>query len=429
MAYQLNPKTVIRGGAGLFAGFLGERRGDVIQSGYSQTTTIGTTFNANGAPIPVNWNNALLAQPILEPVGNAAGKQTFLGSGITFFNPNPKVSKQFRYQIGMQRELASGWMAEATYVGNYGYDIEITRNINALPNQYLNADNSRTAAMDANNVFLGGSVANPFVGLLPGTGLNNATIARRQLMRPYPAFGDINTTNNDGKSWYSSAQFGLQKRYAKGYSVGLSYTYAHWMQATEYLNAADVNPTKMISDLDVKHRLSVSGIYELPFGRGRRFGSDASGVTNGFIGGWQIQGVYTYQTGFPVVFGDAFYNGRDIAIDDKTTARWFNTDAFTSILTGTSTAATPVDHLRTFPMRMDDVRRDAINNVDLSLIKTISFSRDVRAEIRFEFINAFDEPYFPGPVTGVTSTTFGQVTASNQDNYARRAQVGFKLLF
>ncbi len=100
------------------------------------------------------------------------------------------------------------------------------------------------------------------------------------------------------------------------------------MQATEYLNAADAEPTKMISDLDVPHRLSVSGIFELPFGKGRRFLSDASGFLNALVGGWQVQGVYTYQTGFPVPFGnysaagvpsgDLFYNGGDVAIDNPT---------------------------------------------------------------------------------------------------------------
>ncbi len=427
--YQLDSKTVVRGGMGLFAGFLGQRRGDVITTGYSQSTTIGTTFNANGAPIPVSWQNALLTQPIQEPVGNAAGKQTFVGNAISFFNPEPKVSKQLRWQVGVQRELFAGWTADATYVGNYGYDIEISKNINALPNKYLNTDNARTPAMNANNTFLSGSVANPFAGLLPGTGINNATIARRQLLRPYPQFGDITTSVNDGKSWYHSAQFGLQKRFSKGYTFGVSYTWSHWMQATEFLNAADAAPTKMISDLDVPHRLAVSGVYELPFGRGKRFGSNASGFTEALIGGWQIQGVYTYQTGFPVAFGsDAFYSGDAIVIDNPTTAKWFNTGAFTSILSGTSTDATPVDHLRTLPLRFDEVRRDAINNVDLSLMKSVK-AGGVEVQLRAEFINAFNEPYFPGPVTGPTSATFGQVTASNQENYARRAQVGVKVLF
>jgi hypothetical protein len=202
------------------------------------------------------------------------------------------------------------------------------------------------------------------------------------------------------------------------------------MQATEYLNAADPNPTKMISDLDVTNRLSVSGIYEFPFGKGKRFASSASGITEALIGGWQIQGVFTYQTGFPVGFGDIFYNGGTIAIDDKTIAKWFNTAVFTSILTDpVANNSSPTDHLRTFPMRMADVRRDSINNVDLSVIKSVSFSHGTRVELRAEFINVLNQPYFPGPVTGQTTSTFGQVTASNQENYARRAQIGVKLIF
>ncbi len=431
-AYQLDQKTVLRGGAGLFAGFLGQRRGDVIQPGYSQTTTIGNTFNANGAPIPYAWENALERQTILEPVGNAAGRQTFVGNAITFFTPNPKVSKQLRWQMGVQRELGSTWSAELVYVGNRGYDIEIVQNINALPNQYLNTDSSRTAAMTANNVFLSGQVANPFAGLLPGTGLNNPTIARRQLLRPYPGFGDITTTNNDGSSMYHSLQASLQRRFSKGYTVGVAYTYSHWMQETEYLNAGDAQPTRMISDLDAPHRISFNAVYDLPFGQGKPMFSSASGVTEALVGGWKVQGVYTYQSGFPIAFGtNAFYNGSDIALPagDRTTAQWFNTDAFTSILNDTALNATPVDHLRTLPLRFDDVRRDPINNVDLSLIKSIFLPSGMRLELRAEFINAFNEPYFPAPVSGPTTATFGQTTASNQDNYARRAQIGIKLTF
>jgi hypothetical protein len=439
-AYQLNPKTVLRGGAGLFAGFLGQRRGDVFPNGWQQVTTVGTTNNAYGAPVPRSWDTALLTTSILEPVGNANGRQQGLGQAIDFFNQNPAVSKQLRWQIGFQRELPGGFVVEAAYVGNYGYDIEITRNINALPNQYLNTDNARTAAMNSNNSFLTGSVANPFAGLLPGTSFNNPTIARSQLLRPYPQFGDIRTTNNDGKSWYHSGQFSVQKRFSKGYTLGLSYTYSHWMQATEYMNAGDAEPTKMIGDLDVPHRLTVSGILELPFGKGRRFLSDASGFVNGLVGGWQIQGVYTYQSGFPIPFGsfsatagttsgDLFYNGGDIALDERTTDRWFNTDVFTSIQSDSSTNATPVNHLRTLPYRFEDVRRDSINNIDLSLIKDITVRGDVKIQLRAEFINAFNSPYFPNPVTGQTSSTFGQISASNQENYARRAQIGVKVVF
>jgi hypothetical protein len=436
-AYQLNAKTVIRGGAGLFAGFLGERRGDVIQSGYSQNTVAGTTTTAAGAPIPIYWDNAFVTNKVNEPVGNAAGRQTFLGQAISFFNQNPKVSKQLRYQIGFERDLGAGWSIDLAYVGNYGYDIEITQNINAVPAQFLNGDNARSAAQVANNTFLTTSVANPMAGLLPGTSLNNATIGRNQLLRPYPEFGDINTTNNDGKSWYNAGQVSLQKRFSKGYTLGVSYTRSHWMQATEYLyNWAGAKPTKMISDLDVPNRLSVSGIFALPFGKGKKFMSDAKGAAQAIFGDWQIQGVYTFQSGFPIAFStDAFYNGTDpvhgsdIAIKDKTIQKWFNTSVFTSILTDSSTNATPVNHLRTLPTRFDDVRRDSINNLDLSLLKNVSLSKGKQLQFRAEFINVLNEAYFPAPIVSPTSSTFGQVTASNQANYPRRSQVGIKFIF
>lgn len=435
-AYKLDDKTVVRGGAGLFAGFLGARRGDVSQPGFSQTTTAGTTFNSFGAPIPQTWDTVFLNTSILEPVGNAQGRQTYLGQGFTVFNPDPSVSKQLRWQLGFQRELPGRTTFEATYVGNYGYDIEINRNINVMPGKYLNADNSRTDAMNANNTWLSYSAANPFAGLVPGTSLNNATVGRSTLLRPYPSFGDITSTNNDGKTWYNSGQFGLQKRFTQGYTIGVSYTLAKWMQATEYLNASDPTPTKMIGDQDVTHRVSMSFVAELPFGKGKPFLSNASGIADALLGGWQFQGVYSYQTGLPVSFGtDAFYNGsdrvngKDIAIDNPTTLKWFNTDVFTSILNSTSTLATPVNHLRTLPFRFSAVRRDSINNVDLSLIKNTKIKGGIGLQLRAEFINAFNEPYFPAPVVNPTSSDFGKITASNQDNYARRAQLGIKLTF
>jgi len=439
-AWQILPKTIIRGGLGLFAGFLGQRRGDIINYGYSQSTSAALTTNANGAPIPIYWDQAFITNPIIEPVGNAKGRQTFLGNNISFFNPNPKVSKQLRGQLSVQRELPGGILVEAAYVGNYGYDIEMNRNINALPLVYLSTDNSRTAAMTANNSWLGSTVANPFVGLLTstmgaGSAFTAATISRRQLLLPYPEFGSITTTNNDGKTWYSAGQFGIQKRFAGGYSIGVSYTLSKWMQATEYLNAADPKPTKVISDMDSTHRLSFNGIVSFPFGKGRKFLSGASPLLDAIVGGWQLQAVYLYQSGFPIPFGtDAFYNGGDLTVATQSIAQWFNQTAFTSILTDTSTNSTPVDHLRTMPLRFTQVRSDAANNVDVSLIKDIKVPGGVRIQLRAEYMNALDHPLLNAaarsqPNTNPTSVDFGKTTNSNQANWPRRAQIGVKIIF
>jgi len=455
-AYQLNDKTVIRGGFGLNQGFLGERRGDAIQPGYTQTTTAVLNTLAPGVPIPYTFSTPFANTTIVEPSGNSLGKQTALGQAISFFNQNPKVSKQARWQIGFQRELPGGWVFEGEYVGNHGYNIEIARNINAVPNIYLNTDNSRTQAMIDNNTFLTTAVANPFQGLIPNS---NATIARSALLRPFPEFGDIVTSNNDGKSWYNAGQFTLNKRFTKNYGVQFAYTWSKWTQATEYLNAGDPLPTKMISDQDSPHRFSSSGFYGLPFGKGERFLTHPNKLMSILFAGWQVDGTVQLQAGFPVTFGsfnitsgntsgDLFYNGGTIAIPSnlRNTNTWFNTAVFTSILNATSTNATPVNHLRTLPYRFDSVRRDYNKNVDIGIKKDIRIRETMKIQLRFELLNAFNEPYFLQPVAtaatagtviaGVCSNTvsspcpgsFGTVIGP-QDNYSRRAQVGFKFIF
>lgn len=447
-AYQWNEKTVVRGGFGLYQGFLGERRGDVIQPGYTQTTTQTITNAPNGAPLPFLLSNPF-PSGITEASGNALGKQTALGQAITFFNQNPKVAKQLRWSLGIQREFR-GWVFEATYLGDRGSDIEINRNLNVLPNTFLSTDGSRTAAQAANNTNLGATVRSPFCNnnnantctsgaLYVGAG---GMISRRTLLTPFPEFGSITTTNNDGNTWYHSGQFSVSRRFTRGYGVQASYTRSKWLQATEYLNAGDAKPTKMISDQDVPNRFSMSGFYEFPFGKGKTFFSDAGRLADAIIGGWQIEATYVYQSGFPVAFAnDAFYLGGDISIpkSQQTTSRWFNTSAFVNILGATPTCgavpagsvncATPVDHLRTLPLRFSSVRIDPTNNVDFGLRKDIHLRETMKIQLRMEFINAFNHPLFPGPVVNPGSATFGTVTASNQNNYARRAQLSAKFIF
>ncbi|HEX6733117.1 MAG TPA: TonB-dependent receptor [Pyrinomonadaceae bacterium] len=452
-AYAYNEKTVFRGGFGLFQGFLGERRGDVIQPGYTQTTIQPLTTGPNGAPLPHLISNPF-PSGITEPSGNALGPQTALGQTISFFNQDPKVAKHARWSFGVQRELWGGWMFEAVAIGDKGYDIEITRNLNAVPNRYLNTDNSRTAAQNANNTILNATIANPFFCSNPnatGTGCTSgsalftgagATTVRRQLLRPFPNFGDVNTTVNDGESWYYAGQFSLNKRFSQGYGIQFAYTRSKWLEATEYLNPADERPVKQRSPQDTPNRFSMSGFLELPFGKGKRIFGNANRLANMIVGGWQIQGTYVYQTGFPLRFAnDLFYLGGNPGLpeDQQTVGRWFNTSAFVSAAGGTpscgafpggsTNCGTPVDHLRTFPFFLDEVRIDPINNVDLGLRKDIHLRESMKIQLRVEFINAFNHPLFPGPVVNAGSSGFGAISTSNQLNYARRAQLAAKFIF
>jgi len=427
--FKLDDNTVVRAGYGVFYGFLGQRRGDVITTGFSSNT-----------PLTVSLDNGLtfletLTTPfrngVIEPVGAANGIQTFLGQSISFFNPNPKSPRNQRWQAGLQRELPGRWVLDLAYVGNHGTDLPTGRNLNATPNQYLSTSTTRD---QATNDFLSAAVPNPFLNLMPataGTAFRSQTIARERLLRPYPHFDAVNTTTSEGWSWYHSLQTGLQKRFSRGYTFGVNYTYSRFTEATEFLNAADPEPWEGVSSQDVPHRLSLSGILELPFGRERRFSGDANPALNALIGGWQVQGIYTLQSGFPLGnFPNLFFTGDldDIAIDNPTLTRWFNTDAgFNRV-----SAQQPVSNVRTFPLRIASVRGDRTNNVDLSLLKNTSLSHGKSLQFRFEAINAFNHPQFPSPGgngLNPTNAVFGQVVTSAQLNYARRVQVMLKFLF
>jgi Carboxypeptidase regulatory-like domain/TonB dependent receptor len=427
VTYKLDDRTVVRGGYGVFYGFLGQRRGDVLTSGFSATTSMVTTLD-NGLTFQETLSNPFRGG-IQEPEGSARGIATFLGQSITFFDPNPKSPRMQRWQVGVQRELPGRWLAEAAYVGNRGSQLQTNRNINATPLQYL----SRSPVRDqATADYLSAQVPNPFVGLLPTTAitdLRGATITRERLLRPYPQFDAVNTTTNEGSSSYDALQVGLQRRMSSGYTIGVNYTYSKFTEAIEFLNAADPEPWEGISSQDAPHRFTVSGIWELPFGQHRRFGASARPMINALIGGWQFNGIYTYQTGFPVGFGNILFTGNldDIALPagERTVQRWFNTDAgFNKVA-----AQQLVSNVRTFPLRLDSVRTDSVNNVDLSIIKNAALAGGKLLQFRFESLNAFNHPLFPAPNATPTAAGFGTVSGSTLVNYARRSQVTVRFLF
>jgi hypothetical protein len=334
-----------------------------------------------------------------------------------------------RWQAGLQRELPGKWLLDASYVGNHGTDIQTIRNINATPLQYLSTSPGRDqATID----YLSALVPNPFFGLMPttaGTAFRGATIARERLLRPYPHFDAVNTTTNEGRSWYHSVQAGVQRRLSSGYTLGASYTFSRFTEAIDFLNPADPEPWKGISNQDAPHRLTVNGIWELPFGRDRKFGADMHRALDAVVGGWQVQGIYTYQSGFPLAFGNVLFTGNldDIALpgSEQTVARWINTAA------GFNTVSSQQldSNVRTFPLRLDSVRGDNVSNLDFSVIKNASLGGTKALQLRIEAINALNHPLFPGPNTTPTAAAFGRISASTQNNYARRGQVTIKFLF
>ncbi|HTS61839.1 MAG TPA: TonB-dependent receptor [Candidatus Acidoferrales bacterium] len=434
LAYQFDNQTVLRTGFGMFAGFLGQRRGDVQQNGFSQTTTmVQTTDNGLHFLTPI-------ANPfpsgVTEPRGAADGPQTYLGQGFTFFNQNPKVPVTMRWELSLQRQFKN-FVLEAAYVGSKTNHIEVTRNINTLPYQYLSTSPVRD---DTYNNLLTASIPNPMYNLLPGNTQSiytGSTTSRQTLLSPYPAFGSsaINTTDNTGYSWYHGLQFTATKRFNKGYTVIGSYTYSKWMQAVNLLNAADRLPIREISDSDAPHRINISSVWSLPFGRGRALLSGANGFVERLVGGWELSGIWSLQSGFALPWGNVIYYGNPadivLPLDQRTPEHWFNVTNFET----NSARQLLGNQVRTWPFRFSTIRGPRQNNIDVALIKQTRITEGKNLEFRAEALNFANHPYFPNPSMSQTTaqtvkdTGFGQISASTQSNYARRLQLSLRFLF
>jgi hypothetical protein len=273
---------------------------------------------------------------------------------------------------------------------------------------------------------------NPFLGLLPAganAALTSTKITRNRLLIAFPAFLNVSTTDYQGYSWYHSLQLGLRKRFSRGYTADANYTFSKFMQATELLNAGDLLPTEIISESDRPHRLSISSIVELPFGAGKRFGNSLNPVLSRIASGWQLNGIYVYQSGAPLEWGNIIFTGDihniRLAGDQQRVERWFNTDAGFEKASAKQLAS----NVRTFPLRFGHLRGDSPNNVDLSLIKNTKIAEQKSLQFRVELFNAFNHALFPAPQMNPTSATFGQITASTQANYPRRMQLGLRFIF
>jgi hypothetical protein len=198
-------------------------------------------------------------------------------------------------------------------------------------------------------------------------------------------------------------------------------------------NEYDKMASRAIAQTDIAHRFVVSYIYELPFGPGRQWGNTTSGIVNGLIGGWQVNGITTYQSGLPLgitasntagLFNprtSANNNGRSGRLTgpaQERLARWFDTSVFSQPAAFTFGTASARTH---------DLRAHGARNFDLSLFKEFQAIEKLRVQFRVEALNAFNRVQFSGPNTSVTSSSFGRVSA--QANAPRQVQFGLKLLW
>jgi hypothetical protein len=448
VSYAIDPKTVIRAGFGIFsAPFQLVTQNVVFQPGFSTPTLFTPTTN-NGATFL-----ATLANPfptgIAPSPGNSQGLMTFVGRDLTASNNNGPTSiilqkdrenaNYSRFIVGVQREIWGGVALEATYVYSKGSNLAVNRELNSIPKALLNdlsgVTNAATisAAIAAVTANLNASVPNPFRTLVPSsTEWNAATIQRRRLLTAFPQFGNVAVTEYNGTSNFQSIQLQMIKRFTKGLSLNGSYTFSREHLKNQYLNPQDEELTDYISPNERPHRFTFSGIYELPFGKGRTWGNDWNPVVDAIIGGWQVQGLYEWQSGEPLLFPNTYYSGDPSQLKSKLGKRdsnglrygvdipaWDITGFYVGGVQatanvpafGTNYTSSSTNVLRYFPLTVDGLRNQRFLKFDVGISKNFRIREGMKIQFRIDAINLLNNPYFSSPTVtpGTVPTSTGGV--------------------
>jgi hypothetical protein len=451
-SYLLNDKTVLRAGVGLFSFPFYFDAGN--QSGFSQPTGVITTTN-NGTTFLADLTNPLPGGALIQPPGASLGLGSALGLTVGTVVPAERKTPYYRrWQLSLQRDLGRGILVEAMYVGSRGTHLPVTRELNQLPLQYLSTSPSRDTARESS---LSEQVPNPFQGLLPGTGLNGATIQRKQLLLPFPQFlagsnngavsgtgtVSVGTEEYVGSDRYDAGTLRLEKRFGSGNSVLATYTRSHLTDKLNYLNPASGVLEDRISPNDRPNRFTVGATMRFPFGRGQKWGSDWKGFTEGALGGWRLSANYQYQSGFPLTWNNNVYydptrdpkdlksnigatvNGQIAGLD---VPAWDTSGFYIDGGTGRTDARIQMgNNVRTFPSTLPSVRTHDLNLLDLGLSKSFHLPKDATLQIRLEAINALNYTVLWNPNLDPRNASFGLV---NQDrNNPRDLQIGARVTF
>lgn len=427
LAYQVDSKTVVRAGYGHFFGPSRQAaQGTVGPFGfrveYLWVTTVDgglTPFNTLKNPYPEGFRDV---------PGPADGLLTQAGSTLQAFLQDSPSPWNIMWNFTVQRELPGGWLLETAYVGNRGLYLqrssESGMDINQLDPRHMALGAQLNQLMD-----------NPFFGVVNNGVHLSPRISRAQLLRPYPQFTTVVPLHDAGSnSIYHAWQNTMKRRFSGGFQLEGSYTWSKMLDTgNSHQNTYDVAASRALADIDIAHRFVMSYIYELPFGRGRRFGTNAAGAVNWLLGGWQVNGITTFQTGTPLSLSatntaglfnpktrpnNSGRSGKLSGPVHERLGRYLDTSVYTQPAPFT---------FGNLGERLPDIRNDGMRNFDLSVFKEFAVAEKIRAQFRAEFLNAFNTPRFGGPNTSVVAAAFGVITS--QSNAPRQTQFGLKFLW
>jgi len=478
-SYSITPATVIHAGYGIFFDTLNalEFSGTPTdQTNFSSSTTdqtssyygpYGQTLSPGAAPIsnPFPSTNGANFIPAL---GAAAGNLSYAGSSPTIYPHNFVPARAQRVEIGVQHQIGRSLMVDVSWLGSWSTHMSNfsaglvnagggantgNRNLAPVPASFYTGGNQPNIAA---NTLLNQQVANPFYlanfaglqgsnpaayTLMSHSGTyTNSTTSIGNLVRPYSYLGGLKEVDPIGQSHFQELQITAVKRLSQGFLFTVSFQKNYQYDRDYFANAFDTTMSWEPSNTSLPSRLTVEGLYELPFGHNKKWAN--SGWKSAIFGGFRVNATYELNNGQLLEWGNLFYEGAIKASDIVLKHPVYNTDIATGVAnvqwlnpTNVATATVNADgsctysgngfvtnpscqpngyNLRAFPTRVNGVRQQAINNVMANIQREINIKQGVALELRLDVANLFNHQFLGTPNETVTSSQFGQIT-STQD--------------
>ncbi|MBS1855308.1 MAG: carboxypeptidase regulatory-like domain-containing protein [Acidobacteria bacterium] len=413
----LHNRTVFRAGFGVFNNSIGAYLTGPT-TGFSQTTTMVASNDSYLTPYGTLSNP--FPAGIQNPAGSANGINSNLGNSISYYTSNITNPYSIRWNFDVQKQIGKDMMLQVGYIGNKQVHGTMSNAISSTP---LLPFLSRSPVRDQANInALATVVSNPFAGLLPGTSLNGSTVSVATLLQAFPQFSGVTQSNsNPGWGTFNELSVMFQKRFSGGLQATVNYQHSRQLSSFQN-NAGDYRLDYGPTSGDFPDHFVITGSYELPFGKGKKFLNSSGRALDLIAGGWTLNSIYTWESGGALSWGNVIYYGGPLNIAPRDLAQAFDVTRFER-----ASAAQLSQNYRTFPQMFNNLRSDAANNVDLSMLKNFHIGEKTSAQFRFEAFNAFNRTQFAAPNLSPTSSAFGTITS--QANTSRQIQMGLKLKF